>query len=113
MTNLAPQLYPQQSQALRRCEHISHSSHALEPALIIISHEHYIYYAYLDSAGNIRILEPDIDRLGNVSIRSIRGIFAVVRLYERILEYGMDEPGFEGQILGWVLEGLARRRIAE
>jgi hypothetical protein len=78
-----------------------------EPALTIIGHEHYIYYAYLDSAANIRILGPDIDRFGNVSTRSIRGIFALVRLYGRILEYGMDERGFGGQILGQVLEGLA------
>ena len=77
-----------------------------EPALTIIGHEHYIYYAYLDSAANIHILGPDIDRFGNVSTRSIRGIFALVRLYGRILEYGMDERGFGGQILG-VLERLA------
>ena len=77
-----------------------------EPALTIVGHEHYIYYAYLDSAANIHILGPDIDRFGNVSTRSIRGIFALVRLYGRILEYGMDERGFGGQILR-VLEGLA------
>ena len=77
-----------------------------EPALTIVGHEHYIYYAYLDSAANVHILGPDIDRFGNVSTRSIRGIFALVRLYGRILEYGMDERGFGGQILG-VLKGLA------
>lgn len=78
-----------------------------EPALTIVGHEHYIYYAYLDSADNTHILGPDIDRFGKVSTRSIRGIFALVRLYGRILEYGMDEHGFGGHILGWVLEGLA------
>jgi hypothetical protein len=78
----------------------------LEPALTIIGHEHYLYYAYLDSAGNTHILGPDIDRFGNISTRSIRGIFALIRLYGRILEYGMDEQGFRGQFLGRVLEGL-------
>jgi hypothetical protein len=77
-----------------------------EPALTIVGHEHYIYYAYLDSAANVHILGPDIDRFGNISTHSIRGIFALVRLYGRILEYGMDERGFGGQILG-VLKGLA------
>jgi hypothetical protein len=78
-----------------------------EPALTIVGHEHYIYYAYLDSAADIHILGPDIDRFGNVSTRSIRGIFALLRLYGRVLEYGIDERGFGGQLLGRVLEALA------
>jgi hypothetical protein len=35
-----------------------------EPALTIVGHEHYIYYAYLDSLANTHILGPDIDRFG-------------------------------------------------
>lgn len=105
--------YTRDTQSVADCASVANNVPVLatlpEPALTIVGHEHYIYYAYLDSAENTHILGPDIDRFGNVSTRSIRGIFALVRLYGRILEYGMDERGFGGHILGWVLEGLAGR----
>lgn len=78
-----------------------------EPALTIVGHDHYIYYAYLDSVSNVNILGPDIELSGNVSTRSIRGISALVRLYGRILDYGVDEQGFGGRFLGRVLAGIA------
>jgi hypothetical protein len=71
-----------------------------EPALTIVGHEHYVYYTYLDSVANTHIPGPNIDRFGNVSTRSIRGISALVRLYGRTLEYGMDERGFGGRFWG-------------
>lgn len=81
-----------------------------EPALSIIGHDHFVYYAYLDSIGNTRILGPDTNKFTDLSTRSIRGIFALLRLYGRILEYGMDERGFGGHVIGQVLNGLVADR---
>jgi hypothetical protein len=78
-----------------------------EPALIIVGHDYYVYYASLDSAATLHLLGPDTDRFSKASTRSIHGIFALIRLFGRILEYGMDEKAFGGWILGQVLEKLA------
>ncbi|RMZ71957.1 ribonuclease h [Pyrenophora seminiperda CCB06] len=60
----------------------------LEPALTIIGHEHNIYYAYPTSAtGDITILGPD-EKFGNLSTRSVQGIFKLISFYATILDYG-------------------------
>jgi hypothetical protein len=77
-----------------------------EPAVIIVGHTHLVYYAYLGSGGSVCLLGPD-PFFSKASTMTISGIFGLIRLYGRMLEYGMDEKGFGGHFLGQVLERLA------
>jgi len=63
----------------------------LEPALAIIGNEHRIYYAYPSSVtGDVTVLGPD-EKFGNLSTRSVHGIFKLIRFYATILDYGYEE----------------------
>jgi hypothetical protein len=81
----------------------------VEPSLIIVGHEHFLYYAY-SRVDSIHILGPDLDRFERLSTESIRGVFRLLRAYGNILEFGADEgrTGYLGRFIGPVLEMLAR-----
>jgi hypothetical protein len=88
--------------------------HLIEPALTIIGNEHKVYYAYPSSAeGDIRVLGPD-EKFAPLTTRSVQGIFKLLRLYGRMLEWGIGkeastrlEWGLWGAFLGPVLKTLA------
>jgi hypothetical protein len=84
----------------------------VEPALTIVGHEHFVYYAYprenlLPGRNGVHVLGPDLDRFERLSTDSIRGIFRLTRLYGNLLRYGMDENGYWGNFLKPVLSKLA------
>lgn len=65
--------------------------HLIEPALIIVGNEYKVYYAYPSSLeGDINILGPD-KKFSHLTTRSVQGIFKPVRLYGRMLEWGIGE----------------------
>lgn len=68
----------------------------LEPALVIIGHEHRVYYAYPYSvSGHVMILGPD-EKYSNLSTRSVQGIFKLVMFYVTISDYGYSAEGKDG-----------------
>ena len=61
----------------------------VEPALTIVGHEHSVYYAFpredlVSGRSGMYILGPDLDRFERLSTDSIRGIFRLVMLYDRV-----------------------------
>lgn len=100
-------------QELARTARVSFEPAAMaEPAITIVGHEHFVYYAYplhTLASGGVHVLGPDVDRFVQLTTGSIRGIFRLLQLYRNMLEYGMDEgdDGYWGQFLGPVLQTLA------
>ena len=44
----------------------------IPPILAMLPEPHYIYYAYLDSAANIHILGPNIDRFASTALPGLK-----------------------------------------
>jgi hypothetical protein len=92
----------------------------VEPTLTIVGHEHSVYYAYtrkdlVSRISGVHVLGPDRDRFERLSTDSIRGIFRLIRLYENLLKYGMNEgeEGYWGGIFRPDLNKLAGSWLIE
>ncbi|KAF2106054.1 hypothetical protein BDV96DRAFT_339319 [Lophiotrema nucula] len=91
----------------------------VEPAVAVVGHQHYIYYAFqqddfVDGQRGVHVLGPESDRFDALKTDSIRGIFRLLRLYGNLLRYGMDEEenGYWGRFFKPVLENMAKSERA-
>ncbi|KAF2491436.1 hypothetical protein BU16DRAFT_584714 [Lophium mytilinum] len=99
---------------LAQAAQISYEPTAMvEPAITIVGHHHRVYYGYprtnlVCGRSGIHVLGED-SRFGRLGTESIRGVFQLLRFYENMLEYGMDEgrDGYWGRFFGPVLNKLA------
>jgi hypothetical protein len=78
----------------------------VEPGFTIVGHEMYSYIAYLECEKGeaVHVLE-----FGNAATSSVSGVFKQLRMWQNVIEYGLDEgtDGFWGGFLKSILEKLA------
>ncbi|KAF2028946.1 hypothetical protein EK21DRAFT_90162 [Setomelanomma holmii] len=86
---------------------LSDTTCLVEPGFAVVGHEVYCYIAYIDAKEEdetVRILE-----FRNATTNSISGVFNELRMWQNVIEYGLDEEygGFWGGFLKPVMENLA------
>lgn len=91
---------------LRRRASLPDTACLVEPGFTVVGHKMYFYIAYMDSGQGeaVRILE-----LGNAASSSMSGAFKQLRMWQNVIEYGLDEgrDGFWGGFLKPVLDRSA------